>query len=260
VTQQLFPAVDLLIDVHAGGSDVSVVPMVFGFCYGKSKVDDAHLAQPLMEAWGYRFVQHVDGIDETACGAAKLADLASIEVEGGGGRMKTAELEIMEEGLLRALADFGVIKQQLAPLPFSGVHFSAGPEGTVSLATGRPHRALRRPRRRRSSRPARRPAAPSTSQAWRRRRTSRPRCRATSCARPSMPSSAKGQLDRQHRHAARTLTKRQCWQNAKRRYGPQVGPIAYIGPIYQFTRLKCANPDIVSPPEAGTRAWKAGRA
>lgn len=128
VTGQLFPAVDLLIDVHAGGSDVSVVPMVFGFTTSSSKVDDTGL-NALMEAWGYRFVQHVDGIDETACGAAKLADLASIEVEGGGGRMKTAELEIMESGLLRALAAFGVLKPQLAPMPFEGVHFSAGPEG-----------------------------------------------------------------------------------------------------------------------------------
>lgn len=128
VTGQLFPAVDLLIDVHAGGSDVSVVPMIFGFTTSSSKVDDAGL-NALMEAWGYRFVQHIDGIDETACGAAKLADLASIEVEGGGGRMKTAELEIMESGLLRALAAFGVLKPQLAPIPFEGVHFSAGPEG-----------------------------------------------------------------------------------------------------------------------------------
>ncbi|HEY5796297.1 MAG TPA: succinylglutamate desuccinylase/aspartoacylase family protein [Bosea sp. (in: a-proteobacteria)] len=133
VTRQLFPAVDLLIDVHAGGSDVTVVPMVFGFTTGKSKVDDARLTA-LMEAWGYRFVQHVDGIDETACGAAKLADLASIEVEGGGGRMKTAELEIMGAGLLRALAAFGVIKPQLAPAPFDGVHFSAGPEGQYLAA------------------------------------------------------------------------------------------------------------------------------
>jgi predicted deacylase len=134
VTKQLFPAVDLLIDVHAGGGDVSVVPMVFGFATAKSVVDDARLNQ-LMEAWGYRFVQHVDGIDETACGAAKLADLASIEVEGGGGRMKPAELTIMEEGLLRALADFGAIKQQLAPAPFAGVHFTAGSEGQY-LAPG----------------------------------------------------------------------------------------------------------------------------
>ncbi len=126
--QTLFPVVDLLIDVHAGGSDVSVVPMVFGFTTKKSVVDDARLNR-LMEAWGYRFVQHVDGIDETACGAAKLADLASIEVEGGGGRMKSSELTIMEEGLLRALADFGAIKPMLEPLPFVGVHFTAGPEG-----------------------------------------------------------------------------------------------------------------------------------
>lgn len=127
-TSRLFPAVDLLIDVHAGGSDVCVVPMVFGFATAKSVVDDTRLNR-LMEAWGYRFVQHVDGIDETACGAAKLADLASIEVEGGGGRMKPSELTIMEEGLLRALADFGAIKPQLEPACFTGVHFSAGPEG-----------------------------------------------------------------------------------------------------------------------------------
>lgn len=128
VTKQLFPAVDLLIDVHAGGSDVSVVPMVFGFTTPRSLVDDAQLTH-LMEAWGYRFVQHVDGIDETACGAAKLADLASIEVEGGGGRMKSSELAIMEEGLLRALAAFGALKPVLEPVPFAGVHLSAGPEG-----------------------------------------------------------------------------------------------------------------------------------
>jgi N-alpha-acetyl-L-2,4-diaminobutyrate deacetylase len=56
-------------------------------------------------------------------------NLASIEVEGGGCRMKSDELAIMEEGLLRALADFGAIKPQLAPAPFSGVHVTAGPEG-----------------------------------------------------------------------------------------------------------------------------------
>lgn len=134
VTKRLFPAVDLLIDVHAGGGDVSVVPMVFGFATERSVVDDARLNR-LMEAWGYRFVQHVDGIDETACGAAKLADLASIEVEGGGGRTKSEELTIMEDGLLRALADFGAIKLQLAPVPFAGVHFSAGSEGQY-LAPG----------------------------------------------------------------------------------------------------------------------------
>lgn len=128
VTGTLFPAVDLLIDVHAGGSDVSVVPMVFGFTTDKSLVDNDRL-NPLMEAWGYSFIQHAKGRNDTACGAAKLVDLASIEVEGGGGRMKTSELEIMEAGLLRALAEFGAIRQQLPPVPFSGVHFAAGPEG-----------------------------------------------------------------------------------------------------------------------------------
>jgi N-alpha-acetyl-L-2,4-diaminobutyrate deacetylase len=133
VTGTLFPATDLLIDVHAGGGDVSVVPMVFGFATARSKVDDAALNR-LMEAWGYRFAQHVAGIDETACGAAKLADIASIEVEGGGGRMKSAELSIMEAGLLRALAAFGAIRPLLEPVPFAGVHFSAGPEGQYLAA------------------------------------------------------------------------------------------------------------------------------
>lgn len=127
MTSTLFPAVDLLIDVHAGGRDVSVVPMVFGFTTSTSKVDEPSLNR-LMEAWGYRFVQHVEGIKETACGAAREANLASIEVEGGGGRMKPAELQIMEDGLLRALAAYGVIQPILKPSPFAGVHVSAGPE------------------------------------------------------------------------------------------------------------------------------------
>lgn len=124
----LFPLVDLLIDVHAGGRDVSVVPMVFGFTTPTSVVGEPALTA-LMEAWGYRFVQHVEGIRETACGAAKEVNLASVEVEGGGGRMEASELRIMEEGLLRALAAFGVIKPVLPPVAFTGVHVHAGPEG-----------------------------------------------------------------------------------------------------------------------------------
>jgi predicted deacylase len=130
----LFPAADLLIDVHAGGSDVSVVPMVFGFTTPTSVVTETAL-ESLMEAWGYWFIQHVGGIRETACGAAKVANLASVEVEGGGGRMKSSELRIMEEGLLRALAAFGVMKPALPPVPFEGVHVTAGPEGQY-MASG----------------------------------------------------------------------------------------------------------------------------
>ncbi|WP_406858441.1 succinylglutamate desuccinylase/aspartoacylase family protein [Alsobacter sp. KACC 23698] len=132
-TGSLFPAVDLLIDVHAGGRDVSVVPMVFGFTTPASKVDETALTD-LMEAWGYRFVQHVKGIRETACGAAEAADLASIEVEGGGGRMKSSELRIMEEGLMRALSAYGVLKPALEPARFRGVHVTAGPEGQYVAA------------------------------------------------------------------------------------------------------------------------------
>lgn len=128
VNDRLFPVVDLLIDVHAGGDAYIVAPMVFGFATEKSAVNEARLNE-LMEAWGYRFVQHVDGIAETACGAARIADLASIEVEGGGGRTQGAEIEIMEQGLLRALAAFGAIRPQLAAVPFDGVHFEDRPAG-----------------------------------------------------------------------------------------------------------------------------------
>lgn len=128
VSETLFPVTDLLIDVHAGGGDVTVVPMVFGFTTERSVVGAAELER-LMEAWGYRFVQHVDGIAETACGAARLVDLASIEVEGGGGRMSSTELEIMEQGLLRALAAFGAIRPMVEPAAFSGIHILSEPAG-----------------------------------------------------------------------------------------------------------------------------------
>lgn len=128
MTSRLFPAVDLLIDVHAGGRDVTVVPMVFGFTTPESVVGKDTLTQ-LMEAWGYRFIQHVEGIHETACGAAKANNLASIEVEGGGGRFKSTELETMQDGILRALAAYGVLQPMRPAIPFSGLHLTAGPEG-----------------------------------------------------------------------------------------------------------------------------------
>lgn len=128
VTQQLFPAVDFLIDVHSGGSDVSVVPMVFGFSTPTSVVKEPALTT-LMEAWGYRFIQHVDIVNSTACGAAKHLNIASVEVEGGGGRMKSQELEIMEAGLIRALVAYGALRASVKPSNLKSVHFSAEPAG-----------------------------------------------------------------------------------------------------------------------------------
>ncbi len=128
VTQQLFPAADFLIDVHSGGSDVSVVPMVFGFSTPTSVVKEPALTE-LMEAWGYRFIQHVDIVNTTACGAAKHLNIASVEVEGGGGRVNSDELEIMEAGLIRALVAYGVLRASVKTSGLKAVHFSAEPVG-----------------------------------------------------------------------------------------------------------------------------------
>lgn len=128
---QLFPLADLLIDVHAGGRDATVVPMLFGFSNGRCKVSPADLLR-IMQAWGYRYIEHVEGIDSTACGAALLADIASIEIEGGGGgRLDPRELAIMRDGILRGLAAAGVLVPRLAPIGFQGMHLSVGPQNQV---------------------------------------------------------------------------------------------------------------------------------
>ncbi len=135
LVSRILPGADLLIDVHAGGSDCTVVPMVFGFTGPGCSIDDGGLTR-IMEAWGYRYVQHVKGIRETACGIAPLHGTASIEIEGGGGgRLLPRELAIMEDGILRGLAAAGVLRALRPALPFQGVHLDMGPENRV-LAPG----------------------------------------------------------------------------------------------------------------------------
>lgn len=129
--QQLFGLADLLIDAHAGGRDATVVPMIFGFSNDRCKVGPAALKR-IMESWGYRYIEHVGGIDTTACGAAFRADIASIEIEGGGGgRLDPSELAIMRDGILRGLAAAGVLAPRLTPIAFQGVHLSVGAANQV---------------------------------------------------------------------------------------------------------------------------------
>ena len=77
--------------------------------------------------------------------SGEAANLASVEVEGGGGRMKSAELRIMEEGLLRALAAFGVIapvagagspSQASISRPVAEGHYVASEPGLVEHCVG----------------------------------------------------------------------------------------------------------------------------
>lgn len=104
----LFAHCDLLIDVHAGGSGAIVVPMVFGWTSGRCRMSERDL-DGVMEKWGYPYVQHVPVVDSTSCGAALIAGIPSIEIEGGGGSLRAAEIELMYEGLLRGLRACGVL-------------------------------------------------------------------------------------------------------------------------------------------------------
>lgn len=112
---QVFPQADLLVDVHAGGEDYSVVPMVFGFTSDKCRLDDAGL-EKLLDDWGYPYIEYVDGIASTSAGASPLVGVTSVEIEGGGGSaVTTTELEIMRDGILRGLHAYGVLASGPAP-------------------------------------------------------------------------------------------------------------------------------------------------
>jgi len=106
---EVFPHADLLIDVHAGGEDYRVVPMVFGFTSDQCRIDETRLEE-ILDAWGYPFIEYVEGIASTSAGASPLVGVTSVEIEGGGGGAVTAEeLNIMRDGILRGLAAYGVL-------------------------------------------------------------------------------------------------------------------------------------------------------
>lgn len=105
----IFPLSDLLVDVHSGGGDYSVVPMIFGFTDPKCRIGIAELDN-IMDGWGYPIVQYVDAIHSTSAGSAPLAGLASVEIEGGGGGAATTqELAVVRNGILRGLHAFGIL-------------------------------------------------------------------------------------------------------------------------------------------------------
>lgn len=114
---QVFPSFDLLVDVHSGGGDYKVVPMIFGFTAPDCRVSNEDLEQ-VMEGWGYRFIQYVDGIASTSAGSSPIAGVASVEIEGGsGGDIKAAEIDIMYAGIVRGLRNFGVLAGSKEPAP-----------------------------------------------------------------------------------------------------------------------------------------------
>ncbi len=74
---RMFPGADLLIDVHAGGRDVAVVPMVFGFSDAGCTVKPAALDR-ILKGWAYGIVQHMACVPGTVCHSALASGLASV--------------------------------------------------------------------------------------------------------------------------------------------------------------------------------------
>lgn len=125
---RMFPGADLLIDIHAGGRDVAVVPMVFGFADATSGICPKTLDR-ILKGWGYGIVQHMALNAGTVCHAALAAGLASVEVEGGGGPLRSAELQIMRQGLLNGLVACGAL-EGTAPA-FRGIEVDAPELGQI---------------------------------------------------------------------------------------------------------------------------------
>jgi len=106
---RVFPHADLLVDVHAGGADYFVIPMIFGFTSSKCALD-AKALDDLMDRSGYAVVEYVQGVDATAVCSAPRAGVAALEIEGGGGTaVRAQDLACMRDNILRVLCAAGVM-------------------------------------------------------------------------------------------------------------------------------------------------------
>ncbi len=127
---KVFPQADLFVDVHAGGRDYRVVPMVFGFTSDKCRIDEAGL-EKLLTAWDYPYIQYYmqETIPSAGCCAAPLVGVASVEIEGGGGGAVTPEeMRIMRDGILRGLHAYGVLANGPAPAAKPAIRVEVRPQ------------------------------------------------------------------------------------------------------------------------------------
>jgi predicted deacylase len=128
LSDELFPHCDLLIDLHAGGTEYTVVPLIFGFTNPRCAVSEDQL-EGLMEGWGTRFIQYIDSVPSTAVGCALAQNLASIETEGGsGGALDGAEMDELHSALMRGLAKVGVIRSTLVASTVEPIRVRVGQE------------------------------------------------------------------------------------------------------------------------------------
>lgn len=129
LTHRILPGADLLIDVHAGGQAVAVVPMVFGFSGDGCRTRPDRLRE-IMRRWGYGRIQTMGLNTGTVCDAALGLGVASVEVEGGGGgAVRRAELDLMRAGIVAGLVASGVLAG--SPAAAGGIEFDAPEAGQI---------------------------------------------------------------------------------------------------------------------------------
>lgn len=126
MNDSLFGKCDLLVDVHSGGGDYRVVPMIFGFTSDACKITDDEL-EKVMADWDYPFIQYVNGIASTSAGRSPIAGTASVEIEGGsGGDVTAQELSTMHDGIVRGLNAFGVLSGEPAGASRKSIRVTVG--------------------------------------------------------------------------------------------------------------------------------------
>ncbi len=114
LVSSVFPVCDIMIDLHSGGTECRVVPMVFGFTNARCKYSENDL-NDVLTAWGFPYVQHVAEEPRAACCSAPHHGVTAIEVEcGGGGPVQPDDLDRMYLGLRFGLAALGVCAPALS--------------------------------------------------------------------------------------------------------------------------------------------------
>ena len=109
IEEELVPNVDLLIDLHSGGSSLMYLPSTQVLLQDDGTISLAE--KELADAYGAPFnhVLHEEGDDHSAEAARRKGKLLLCSEFGGGGTVTPDILKICEDGLLRALHAFNLL-------------------------------------------------------------------------------------------------------------------------------------------------------
>ncbi|KAA3448242.1 succinylglutamate desuccinylase [Mesorhizobium sp. SARCC-RB16n] len=135
VAHVLFPIVDLVIDLHSGGTSLDYLPMALAHA-GRGPAESESIRR-LLKSFGAPFSAITNGSGgggkSTLYAAAEQRGIAAITTElGGGPTLSEVGLSIAEKGIRRVLRDFG-IAPDLGDDPNPTTRFarSLGPNHTI---------------------------------------------------------------------------------------------------------------------------------